>query len=286
MLIAKRTNISPGNTRKPSNLNRFHRYDGNVIGGALLGIGMACTGACPGTVLIQIATGVPSGLNVLAGSVLGGVLWSRFGYCAKCTTPAPGKTVSKDCPCAEEKLTVYESTNMKESQAVLLYELMCLAMIIGASHFMPDTLGSERLNPVIGGLLIGAAQAASLLLTGSAIGVSTAYERIGQYICRITGLSPSNGSPWPSLSPVIFVLGMLGGSWGLARSLGLKVLEESVHLSTARAVIGGVAMVVGARMAGGCTSGHGISGMATLSISSFITVAAMFAGGIGVSMLL
>ena len=45
-------------------------------------------------------------------------------------------------------------------------------------------------------------------------------------------------------------------------------------------------MLLGARIADGCTSGHGISGIAQLSIGSFTAVAAMFAGGIGTAMLL
>ena len=42
--------------------------------------------------------------------------------------------------------------------------------------------------------------------------------------------------------------------------------------------VGGILLVFGARLAGGCTSGHGLSGMASLSIASFVTVASMFAG--------
>ena len=42
----------------------------------------------------------------------------------------------------------------------------------------------------------------------------------------------------------------------------------------------------GARIAGGCTSGHRISGMARLSAGSTLAVAAMFAGGIVTATLL
>jgi uncharacterized membrane protein YedE/YeeE len=45
-------------------------------------------------------------------------------------------------------------------------------------------------------------------------------------------------------------------------------------------------MVFGARLAGGGTSGHGITGMSQLSISSFITVAAMFGGGMAFNFLI
>jgi uncharacterized membrane protein YedE/YeeE len=46
------------------------------------------------------------------------------------------------------------------------------------------------------------------------------------------------------------------------------------------AFLAGFVMLLGARIAGGCTSGHGISGMAQLSVGSTVAVAAMFAGGI------
>lgn len=36
----------------------------------------------------------------------------------------------------------------------------------------------------------------------------------------------------------------------------------------------------GSRLASGCTSGHGLSGMALLAIQSIVAVPAMFAGGI------
>ena len=46
------------------------------------------------------------------------------------------------------------------------------------------------------------------------------------------------------------------------------------------AIIGGIFMGFGARWAGGCTSGHGISGTLQLSISSWIAVICFFIGGI------
>lgn len=49
---------------------------------------------------------------------------------------------------------------------------------------------------------------------------------------------------------------------------------------------GGFLMLLGARIADGCTSGHGISGMAQLSLGSFVAVTAMFAGGIATALTL
>jgi hypothetical protein len=45
-------------------------------------------------------------------------------------------------------------------------------------------------------------------------------------------------------------------------------------------------MGIGARWAGGCTSGHGISGTLQLAVSSWLAVLCFFAGGVATAMIL
>ena len=47
-----------------------------------------------------------------------------------------------------------------------------------------------------------------------------------------------------------------------------------------QAFIGGLLLLFGARLAGGCTSGHMISGISQLTVGSFVFGAAIFASGI------
>ena len=54
----------------------------------------------------------------------------------------------------------------------------------------------------------------------------------------------------------------------------------SVLLRYTVAVIGGILLGIGARWAGGCTSGHGISGTLQLALSSWVAAACFFIGGI------
>ena len=54
---------------------------------------------------------------------------------------------------------------------------------------------------------------------------------------------------------------------------------DSYGLRTAFALVGGVLMASGARMTGGCTSGHGMSGTMQLAVSSWISVVCFFIGG-------
>jgi len=51
-----------------------------------------------------------------------------------------------------------------------------------------------------------------------------------------------------------------------------------------RILIGGVLLLFGARLAGGCTSGHGLTGFANLSCQSIVSTCCMFGSGIIVGM--
>ncbi len=60
MLTLEALDIAKRSSRSNSTLNWFSAYDGNIVGGALVGVGMSLTGACPGTVIVQLAQGIPS----------------------------------------------------------------------------------------------------------------------------------------------------------------------------------------------------------------------------------
>ncbi len=62
--------------------------------------------------------------------------------------------------------------------------------------------------------------------------------------------------------------------------------EDSTALRSAFAFVGGAIMAFGARMAGGCTSGHGISGALQLSVGSWVALICFFAGGVAVAMMM
>jgi uncharacterized protein len=62
-----------------------------------------------------------------------------------------------------------------------------------------------------------------------------------------------------------------------------NTMGAAVGVSPADAFVGGFVMILGSRLASGCTSGHGLSGFALLAVHSIVAVPAMFAGGIATS---
>jgi len=81
---------------------------------------------------------------------------------------------------------------------------------------------------------------------------------------------------------------VLQGSWQLRFDLGPvhEALTGGSALSVAVLVLGGVLVGFGTRMAGGCTSGHGLSGCSRLVPASLAATASFFATGVVVSLLL
>ncbi|KAJ6119765.1 hypothetical protein N7523_004045 [Penicillium sp. IBT 18751x] len=269
--------------RPPSNLGRLGPYDGNIIGGVMVGFGMVLTGACPGTVLVQVGTGVPSGRYAIIGGILGGILYTILGKRLRQTPTCADTQANNSLPA---KFGVDPNT------ALLMFEGMCICLILAARYFAPCQV-ETFLDPVVGGMLIGAGQLATLILTKSPVGVSTCYEDIGRWFSGCLGCETSSSatpgvarSLIPLSKAIAFASGILASSYVLSKAVPEMIIKDALAISPARGILGGTIMVFGARIAGGCTSGHGISGMSMLGISSIITVASMFAGGIGLALAL
>ncbi|OAP63407.1 hypothetical protein AYL99_02634 [Fonsecaea erecta] len=269
---ANRAQYAKLSPRSDSSYGWFMRYDANLIGGLLHGIGMALTGACPGTVLVQLAMGVRSAPAVAVGCVLGAIAFVKSAQHLKRTPP------TKTSPGPSQQ-TMQEKLGLSTNSMILLYEILCLGMIVAATYLAPTR--DHWLNPIVGGLLIGVAQATSVLFTRKTLGVSSAYEDIGKYFWSVV----DGRTPGPGLSNIVFASGVMAGSKIISQFIPAVSEAGSLAISPVAAVAGGFTMVFGARMAGGCASGHGISGMATMGLSSFITVAGMFGGGIILALL-
>ncbi|KAL1853847.1 hypothetical protein Plec18167_007166 [Paecilomyces lecythidis] len=257
-------------SRRPqSSLSLICPYDGNIIGGAMLGIGMAMTGACPGSIPIQFTLGMPSGRYLLMGGVLGGITYAFL-----------ARTLGKSCR-SEQAQTLPKKLGISPNAAVLMFEAMAVSMIMVARSL--HSSGKSFFDPTVAGLIVGATQLATLILTKAPIGVSTFYEDIGNWFWDCLGYKDKGSTKplFPMSRAIAFVGGIMVSSLILPRVVPEAIFRESLDISPLKSILGAMVMILGARTAGGCTSGHGISGMSMMGISSFITIASVFAGGIG-----
>lgn len=79
--------------------------------------------------------------------------------------------------------------------------------------------------------------------------------------------------------------GDFSGQW-LPAMWEARFGDNSLPLRLLVAFLGGVIMALGARLAGGCTSGHGISGSMQLAVSSWIVLVSLFASGMATAALM
>ena len=146
------------------------------------------------------------------------------------------------------------------------------------SEFFPH--GFERYE--VGGALIGLAVAFLYVTTGRLGGASTVFSAMWSWFSRLPFFQQSSlrdSRNWR----VLYALGMLLGG-ALYVLAGLPV--EGSDIATWRLVLGGLLIGFGARLGGGCTSGHGICGMASLSGGSMWMVVVFLSTAIVTAMLM
>lgn len=126
---------------------------------------------------------------------------------------------------------------------------------------------SSIIHALIGGALIGIAAGAFLVLNGRIAGISGILGGL---------LTPRAGdTDWR----FAFVAGLLGGGVGLA-VVYPSAFPDAIESSTTRLIAAGLLVGFGTRLGSGCTSGHGVCGMARFSPRSLAATATFMATGI------
>lgn len=116
-----------------------------------------------------------------------------------------------------------------------------------------------------GGALIGASAVLLLLVTGRIAGISRIVRRV----------FPPYGASAP-LEAVAFLLGLLAAPLAWTFATG-ETIRQTVSDSLSLAVVAGLLVGAGVFSAGGCTSGHGVCGLARLSRRSIVATALFMA---------
>lgn len=110
--------------------------------------------------------------------------------------------------------------------------------------------------PILGGLLIGLAAALFLLLNGRVAGITG-------IAAQAIGLGAGDRRPsW------LFLLGLLAGT--AAAMAWLRTPQIIIEASTPLLIVGGLLVGFGTGWGSGCTSGHGICGLARFSTRSLV----------------
>lgn len=163
-------------------------------------------------------------------------------------------------------------------------------------------------RPYLAGALVGILATLSVLVSTQTLGkpkylgASTTFVRAAGLIEKnIAGRHVADNIYFQSKKvrvdwQFMFVVGILIGAF--AASLGDRSFKfegvppiwkqrfgSRVSTRAAGAFLGGIVAMFGARLAGGCPSGHGLSGLMQLSVSGFLAMAGFFGVGVVAALL-
>jgi uncharacterized membrane protein YedE/YeeE len=168
----------------------------------------------------------------------------------------------------------------------------------GSCGCCPDKEKKGRWNPYLVGVGLGVLSWLAFAVVNQPLGISTALSSASS-VCALPVMGTDGvaanaywaKTPFKLDGGMLFLISTFFGSllsvlagrsfhvekvpatWGerFGNSAGKRMLA---------AFVGGVIIMYGARMAGGCTSGHGISGSLQLALSSWVFFLTMFAAGV------
>ncbi|MFP5335899.1 MAG: YeeE/YedE family protein [Actinomycetes bacterium] len=260
---------------------------GVVVGAFLFGVGMQVGGACASGTLFAVGSGQTSILLTLAGfvggSVVGAAVWGLF---------------TQDLPALPG---VDLAASRLGYPGALVVSLLVMALVVVATRAWerrrgappagrpPTAQGWARVVRgswplAVGAVLLAALNAATLLVKGSPWGVTSAFALWGSKIAQVLGVDVTGWRYWadpgraasleaPVLSDATSVMniGIVLGALVASAAAGTFVLHRGIPPRLAvGAVLGGVLMGIGARIAYGCNIGAYFGGIASFSLHGWL----------------
>lgn len=251
---------------------------GIAVGGLIFGAGMAILGYCPGTLPVSLGEGSMDALVGIIGGIVGGIVYTLI-------QPSVQGMLGPDLG----KISLGSAVG-----GGALYYILVLVFglgLVATAFFLNKIERKKSLNWLYAGIGLAVLNCIVFLTVvfDRQIGASTTYPYVGDLLTGITHNDYFTSTVKPGSWELIF----LGGAMlsGLVISLIRKDFKiQLIHSGWSKtegkspvkriiwAFVGGFIMLIGARMAGGCTSGHIISGGMQVAASSLLFGAFVFAG--------
>jgi uncharacterized protein len=257
-------------------------WAGHILGGSMFGFGMVFTGGCPSRNLARAGSGDLRSLLTL-------VVLGLFAYMALGGIFAPVRSALEQATSVPlETRSVGDVVSRVAGLTATTGNLIAMALL--SAGVVVYCFGSARFRAspvhVASGFAVGLIVVAGWALTGLAHDdmatrpmppVSLTYVRPSgdalQWLMLYTA------APMPGFG-VASLFGALMGACGVALAMGrFRISSFSDTGDTLRNLLGAALMGIGGVMALGCTVGQGITGISTLALGSFLTFAAIVAGG-------
>lgn len=248
-----------------------------AAGAFLFGIGMQLGGGCGSGTLYAAGGGSPRMFTVLA-AFCAGSFWASLDMGAWQALPDWGE---------------FALGEMLGWDLAAVVQTLALVVIYVGLRRWDSGRGAARVDPLLlGGLLLAVLNFVTLILAGHPWTITWAFALWGAKAATLLGWQPAGDAFWSApfqggaLSASVFGdvtslmdFGILLGAAALAAATGRFVPQwRLAPLSLAAAVLGGLLMGYGSRIAFGCNIGALFSGIASTSLHGWLWFATALAG--------
>ena len=252
---------------------------GVMLGGLIFGTGMAILGYCPGTLPVSLGEGSLDALVGIIGGLVAGLVYTIL-------LPSIHGILGPDFGNITLKSIVGANTTL-----FFILVFVIGAIFIGFSFWLHKLEKVNDLKWLFAGVALAILNGIVFLtiVTDRILGASTAYPYLSDLIAGTTGNEYFAKIKGPGQWELIFLAGAVFS--GLVLSLIRKDFKlvlihknwkvykgDSPIKRIIWAFVGGFLIIIGSRMAGGCTSGHIISGGMQLAVSSLLFTFFVFTG--------
>ena len=251
---------------------------GVMLGGLIFGTGMAILGYCPGTLAISFGEGSLDALVGILGGLTAGLFYTII-------SPLVNSILGPDL--GTISLNSLTGTNF------LFYLLTFIigGVFIGIAFFLHKKEKTADYKWLYTGIALAILDGIIFLTStyNRPIGASTAYPYLADILTGTMNNDYFTKIQKPGHWEMIFLSGAFLA--GLLNSLIKKEFRITlIHRNWEKykgasaikrifwAFAGGFILIIGARMAGGCTSGHILSGGMQLAVSSLVFAIFVFTG--------
>jgi uncharacterized protein len=252
---------------------------GIALGGFIFGVGMAILGYCPGTLPVSLGEGSIDALFGIIGALAGGFIYTII-------LPTIQGILGPD-------LGTYSLFSLVGKYKFLFYllDIIIGVTFIWGGFWLNNKDKAKDYKWLYAGVALAVLNSIVLLssFANRPIGASTAYPYLADLLTGTTQNNYFTKIQEPGHWEVLLLIGAFIS--GIVISILRKEFKLTlIHSNWERykgnsvskrliwSFFGGFILIIGARMAGGCTSGHILSGGMQLSLSSLSFAVFVFTG--------
>lgn len=251
---------------------------GLLLGGLIFGTGMAILGYCPGTLAVSLGEGSIDAFIGIVGGLSGGVFYTLV---LPTIQPVLGSNLGT--------ISLYSVVGSKSLFFFLMFIVGAVFIISAFVLQKIDKIKSKKW--IFSGIALAVLNVIvfSSSVGNRPIGASTSYPYVADLISGITNNSYFDKIAVPGNWELIFLAGAFIAGMTISvikKEFKLVLIHDNWKKYKGNsninrvvwAFVGGFILIFGARMAGGCTSGHILSGGMQVAFSSLFFAVFVFVG--------